>query len=157
MASFRMALSQLAMLRVPGVRNNYDLDELPYSLQRAQLPALVVLPIELERERLFQQREDSLQTATFSGAAKTVNYRLTHLLLVAPTEAGLGIRSHLPRLIELIDNYTAAIAADVTLGDALLAPARVSVEPGNYAYGDREFYGCAFRHGWLLEAQEEVP
>ncbi len=150
MASFRAALSQLAMLNVTGVRNNYDIDDLPNSLTRAQLPALLVLPIELERERLFQQREDNLGAVAFSGAAKSVNYSLTHLLLLAPTEAGLGIRSSLPRLIELIDSYTAAIAAAVTLDDMLLAPARVSIEPGSFSYGDRNFYGCAFRHAWLL-------
>lgn len=152
MATFRAALSQLALLRVDGIHNNYDLEELPNRLTRAQLPALLVLPIELDRERLFQQRQDSLDTAVFSGAAITVNSHVTHLLLLAPTEAGLGLRSHLPRLIELIDSYTAAIAADITLGDALLAPAGVSVEPGVFPYADREYYGCAFRHTWLLEA-----
>ena len=150
MASFRAALSRLAMLNVTGIHKNYDLDELPNSLGRGQLPALLVLPIELERERLFQPREEGLGTAAFSGAAKSVNYRVTHLLLVAPTEAGLGIRSYLPRLIELIDSYTAAIAADITLADTLLVPARVNVEPGSFTYGDRDFYGCAFRHAWLL-------
>jgi len=53
--------------------------------------------------------------------------------------------------VNLIDNYIAALAADVTLGESLLAPARVSVEPGIFTYGEREFYGCAFRHTWLLE------
>jgi len=59
--------------------------------------------------------------------------------------------AYLPRLVNLIDNYIAALAADVTLGESLLAPARVSVEPGIFTYGEREFYGCAFRHTWLLE------
>ena len=150
MAKFRAALSQLAQLHVTGIRNNYDLEALPETLHKAQMPALLTLPIELDRERLFQQREDSLQVAAFNGAAKAVTYRATHLLLVAPTAAGLGMRTHLPSLIELIDNYTAAIAADITLGDTLLLPARVSIEPGSFSYGDREYYGCAFRHVWLL-------
>ncbi|MDE2748344.1 MAG: hypothetical protein OXI34_05230 [Chloroflexota bacterium] len=151
MASFRAALTQLAALNVSGVRNNYDLDELPSSLHSAQMPALLVLPIELKAERLFRERKDSLQTATFSGGAKTIYYIVTHLLLVAPAESGLGLRSHLPGLVDLMDSYTAALAADVTLGDQLLAPARVGVEPGLFPYGEREFYGCAFRHTWMLE------
>ena len=151
MATFRAALTQLSSLKVDGVRNNYDLDELPSSPHRAQLPALLVVPVEQEAEALFRERKDSLQTAAFSGGTKSVYYTVTHLLLVARAESGLGLRSHLPRLVDLIDNYTAALAADVTLGDQLLAPARVSVEPGAYPYGDREFYGCAFRHTWLLE------
>ena len=152
MATFRAALTQLSIMNMDGVRNNYDLAELPNALHSAQLPALLVMPIELERERLFRRREDSLQTAAFSGGAKTIYHSATHLLLVAPSDAGLGLRSHLPRLVDLIDNYTAAMAADVTLGDTLLTPARVSVEPGLYRYGERDFYGCAFRHSWLLEA-----
>ena len=151
MATFRAALTQLSSLTVKGVRNNYDLDELPRSLQSAQLPALLTMPIEPQADRLFRERQDSLQTAPFSGAAKSVNYSATHLLLAAPVEAGLGLRTHLPRLVDLIDSYTAALAADLTLGDQLLAPARVAVEPGIYPYGEREFYGCAFRHAWLLE------
>ena len=121
------------------------------SLHSAQMPALLVMPLELETDRLFRERKDSLQTAAFSGGTKTVYYNVTHLLLVAPSEAGLGLRSHLPRLVNLIDGYTAALSADVTLGDQLLAPARVGVEPGVFPYGERDFYGCAFRHTWLLE------
>lgn len=63
MASFRAALTQLSLMKISGVRNNYDLAELPNALHSAQLPALLVMPIELERERLFRRREDSLQTA----------------------------------------------------------------------------------------------
>jgi len=84
MATFRAALTQLSILNINGVRNNYDLAELPNSLHSAQLPALLVMPIELERERLFHRREDSLQTAAFSGGAKTIYHSATHLLLVAP-------------------------------------------------------------------------
>ncbi len=115
------------------------------------MPALLILPLELETDRRFRERKDSLQTAAFSGGAKTVYYTVTHLLLVARADSGLGSRGHLPRLVNLIDSYIAAIAADVTLGDSLLVPARVGVEPGIFPYGEREFYGCAFRHTWLLE------
>ena len=151
MATFRTALAQLSALSVSGVRNNYDLDELPLSLHSAQMPALLVMPLELEADRRFRERKDSLQTAAFSGGTQSVYYSVTHLLLVAPSEAGLGLRSHLPRLVDLIDGYTASLSADVTLGDQLLAPARVGVEPGVFPYGERDFYGCAFRHTWLLE------
>lgn len=151
MASFRAALTQLASLNVNGVRNNYDLDELPNSLHSAQMPALLVMPVELDADRLFREHKDSLQTAAFSGGTKSVTYSVTHLLLLTPAEAGLGLRSHLPNLVDLIDGYTAALSADLTLGDQLLAPARVGVEPGLFPYGEREFYGCAFRHAWLLE------
>lgn len=151
MASFRAALSNLSFMRVSGVRKNFDIDELPNSISVAHLPALLVLPLELEKERLFSERKEGLQSVTFSGNAQSVYYLLTHLLLVAPTEKGLGLRGHLPRLVGLIDNYVAAIAGDLTLGEALLVPARVAVEAGVFAYDEREYYGCAFRHTWMME------
>ncbi len=153
MASFRLAITHLSKLEIPGIKNSYDLDALPNSLHSAQLPALLTLPLELAADRLFRERGEGLQAATFSGGAKTISYTMTHLLLLAPQGAGLGMRSHLPRLVTLIDSYTAALAADVTLGGALLAPAQVTVEPGIFPYGEREFYGCAFRHLWRLEAR----
>ncbi len=151
MATFRTALSNLSLLRVSGVRKNFDIDELPNQLVAAQLPALLVLPLELEKERLFKERQDGLQTVTFSGSAKTAYYSLTHLLLVAPTEQGLGMRSHLPQLVGTIDAYLATIAADLTLGEALLVPARIGVEPGVFPFASHTYYGCAFRHTWLME------
>jgi len=45
----------------------------------------------------------------------------------------------------------AAIAADLTLDEALLAPARVAVEAGVFAYAESDFYGCAFRHTWMMD------
>lgn len=151
MATFRAALSNLSLIRVSGVRNNFDIDELPDHIAAAHLPALLVLPLELEKERLFKERKEGLQTVTFSGNAKSVYYSLTHLLLVAPTDKGLGMRGHLPKLISLIDNYVGALSADITLGEALLAPARVTVEAGTFAYDASDYYGCAFRHTWMME------
>ena len=151
MATFRAALSNLSALRVAGVQNNYDIDELPNTLALPQLPALLVMPIEPDANRLFKEPAAGLQTVSFSGSARTVQYTVTHLLLAAPTDRGLGIRSHLPQLIALIDGYIAAVGADVTLGQALLVPAGVGVEAGVFPLDEREFYGCAFRHTWLME------
>ena len=151
MATFRAALSNLSALRVAGVPNSYDIDELPNTLASPQLPALLVMPIEPAASRLFKEPAAGLQMVSFSGSARTVQYAVTHLLLAAPTDSGLGIRSHLPPLIALIDSYMAAVGADVTLGQALLVPARVGVDPGVFRLDAREFYGCAFRHIWLME------
>ncbi len=151
MATFRAALSHLSALRVAGVQNSYDIHELPNALTPPHLPALLVMPIEPKAERWAREPRAGLQTIAFSGAAKTAQYSVTHLLLVAPTDSGLGIRSHLPRLMDLIDSYMAAIGADVTLGGLLLEPTRVGVEPGTFPLDKREFYGCAFRHAWRME------
>lgn len=151
MPTFRAALTALAGLNVPGVLHNYDVSTIPESLIRAQLPALLALPGEVSERRLFRERGEAFQALAFSGSARTIRYTVTHLLLVAPTADGVGLRSHFPRLIDLIDAYFAALAADVTLGGALLEPPKVTVEPGTFAHGDASFHGCALRHVWLIE------
>lgn len=150
--TFRTALTHLAGLSVSGVAHNYDIDAVPETAQRGQLPALLVLPIELQEERPFQERGKGFQTVAFSSGVKTVTYSVTHLLLVAPAAQSKGIRAHLPALVDRIDSYFAALAGDVTLGGALLEPASVRVEPGVFTFGGVDYYGCAFRHTWLIQA-----
>jgi hypothetical protein len=151
MATFRTALTNLAVLAVTGVVRNYDIDAVPDEISRTQLPALLVLPGETRDDELFKERGQGFQAIAFSSGARTITYTVTHLLLVAPVSAGRGMRSHLPTLVTLIDNYFAALAANVTLTSALLEPARVKVEPGVFTHGDIEYHGCAFRHTWLLQ------
>ncbi len=151
MATFRTALTNLASLNVTGVVKNYDIDAVPDELSRTQLPALLVLPGETQEDELFKERGHGFEAIAFSSGAKTVTCTVTHLLLVAPVSAGRGMRSHLPTLVTLIDNYFAALAANVTLSGALLEPARVKVEPGTFTHGEVEYHGCAFRHTWILQ------
>lgn len=147
MTQFRTALTNLAGLTVAGVAHNYDVDAVPDALHRAQLPALLVLPVEVENEA---QPGQGFEALAFSAGARTVTYGVTHLLLVAPVSAGAGLRSHLPLLIDLIDAYFAALGDAVTLDGTLLGPARVRVEPGTFTHGEVQYHGCAFRHTWLL-------
>jgi hypothetical protein len=150
--SFRTALTNLSGLSVSGVSNNYDVDAIPDDLSRAQLPALLVMPIDTqEQDRLFRERGEGFQAIAFSSGAHTVLYTVTHLLLVAPVSAGKGIRSHLPALIDLIDAYFDALSGDVTLSGALIEPARVRVEPGIFTHGEVQYYACALRHMWMME------
>lgn len=151
MTPFRTALSNLAALAVTGVAHNFDVDSVPDDLSRAQLPALLVLPVEIEDDALFKQRSQGFEAVAFSSGPRTITYTLTHLLLVAPVNAGRGLRTHLPLLIDLIDDYFTALGDDVTLGGALLQPAQVRVEPGMFPHGDTDYHGCAFRHTWLME------
>lgn len=155
MPPLREALTRLAGLEVPGVANNYAIDELPAVLDRSQAPALLVLlPGLREREQsLFRERGEAFSALTFSGGPRQATCLVTHLLLVAPAGAGGGLRARLPQLIDLMDACLAALAADLTLGDALAQPARVGLEPGRFRLGGVEWQGCAFRHRWLLELQ----
>ncbi len=145
--TFRSALTALAGLTVPGILRNYDIDAVPDDLSRVQLPALLVLPARQQR----QQQSEGFEALAFSAGPRTVTYSLTHLLLIAPLESGRGTRSHLPKLIDLIDAYFTALSADVTLSGALLEPAHVRVEPGLFPYGHAHYHGTAFQHSWIIQ------
>ena len=150
---FRNALDQLALLNVTGVHTHFAIESVPQALRRGQLPALLVLPVERQatpNRRLFPERGEGFEALAFANGPRTTTFAVTHLLLVAPVAAGRGLQTHLPTLIDLIDAYFTALAADVTLGGTLLEPARVLVEPGTFAYGGTTYHGCAFRHRWVL-------
>ncbi len=148
---FHIALDRLAALVVAGAAHNYGLDTVPDSVNRAQLPALLVLPGEPQESRLFKDRAEGFHALAFGDGARSVTYTVTHLLLVAPVAAGRGAQSHLPALIDLIDAYVATVAADVTLDGALAEPMQVKIEPGTYKYGAVVYHGCAFRHTWRMD------
>lgn len=147
--SFQAALAQLALLDVEGVRHNYGIGTIPDSFQRASLPALLVLPIETENEGLFRRPSEGFRAVAFADGLRTASFTLTHQLLVAPAEGRL--RDHLPTLVSLMDAYFSALSANLTLGDSLLEAPQVRVEAGITQIGGMAFYGCAFRHTWLLE------
>lgn len=149
--TFRSTLSALAALSIPGVSHNYDVDAAPADLSRVQLPALLTLPVVPAETRLRTEAGHGFQASAFSAGPRTATYTVTHLLLLAPTTSGRGQRSLMPGLIDLIDAYFSALAADVTLGGSLLEPTRVRVEPGEFTYGHAAYYGCAFRHTWLIQ------
>lgn len=148
--TYRNALDRLGALVVPGV-TPYPMSALPPVLDRAHLPALLVMPGEADADRLFAERGAGFVALAFQGGPRTLSVTVTHLLLTAPVRLGTGARDHLPALIDAIDAYLLALGADVTLGGALVEPAHVGVEPGEFGYGGGRYHGCAFRHRWLLE------
>lgn len=150
---FHEALDALASLAVTGINHNYAIDSVPAFLSRGQLPVLLVLPVETNpvRERgLFRERGGGFEPLAFSSGHRTVTHAVVHLLLVAPAPAGAGLRSHMPLLVDLIDNYLAAMSADVLLDGNLLEPAQVRVDSDVFDYGGVNYVGCAFRHSWVM-------
>ncbi len=148
--TFHAALTALAALPVASVPHKFALDTVPDTLSRAQLPALVILPLEPRSLGLSRDRSDGFEASAFSSGPRSFSYTVTHLLLAAPS-TGTNLRSHLTALVNHIDAYTAALSADALLGGTLLEPARVRVEPGVYTFGLVSYYGCAFRHTWLIQ------
>ena len=149
--TIRTALTRLASLTVSGVSHNYDVDSLPDSLNRVHLPALLVLPITPPTSKITHTAGEGFQTMAFSSGPRTVTVSITHLLLVAPTESGRGVRTHLPKVVDLMDAYCAALAADPLLSSTLLEPAHVQIEPGDFTYGHTTYHGCVFRHTWIIQ------
>jgi hypothetical protein len=151
MTPFRVALTALAALNPAGVTARFAPEAAPEQLSPAQFPALLVLPFDADDRRLFHERGEAFEALAFANGPRLVTYTVTHLLLVAPEDRGMGARSHLPYLADLLDAYFVALAADPTLGGALAAPARVSVEPGRFPYGDLRCIGAALRHRWQIK------
>lgn len=149
---FRTALDQLALLSVSGVQTHFDIESVPDSIRRGQLPALVVLPVETASggRRLFPERGEAFEVVGFTGGPRTATFLVTHLLLLAPLAVGESAGSRNGSLIDLIDDYFSALAADVTLGGTLLEPTQVQIEPGVFDYGGVAYTGCAFRHRWVV-------
>ncbi len=150
MTTFRAALTRLAGLSVTGVVHNYDVDAVPDTLTRAQLPALLVLPA-TTADGIAAGQGQGFEATAFANGSQTARYTVNHLLLLAPTQSGGGTRSHIPSLIDLIDNYFAALGLDVTLNSALLEATHVTVTPGIFKHGSVEYHGCLFQHTWLME------
>ena len=149
--TIRTALTRLASLTVSGVTHNYDVDTIPDSLNRVQLPALLVLPITPSTTKISRTPGDGFESIAFSSGPRTVTVSVTHLLLVAPTEAGRGTRSYLPKVVDLMDAYCSALALDPLLNNTLLQPAHVKLEPADFTYGHATYHGCAFRHTWVIQ------
>jgi hypothetical protein len=111
---------------------------------------LLVLPGGLPTGKA-QPSGEGFTALAFSNGPRTVTVQVTHLLLTAPVPSGRGPASHLPALLDRVDAYLTALAADVTLGDSLLEPARVRVQPGQFEYGGVSYHGCAFQHEWIIQ------
>lgn len=149
MGAFRNALTALAGLTVTGVLHNYDVDTLPpKQVYRAQLPCLLVLPVEIDR-RVTREGSEGLGDIVFPNQGKTVIYAVNHVLLAA--ETSLEAHRAVPLLADLVDNYFAALKSNLTLGETLLEATQVRVEAAVIKYGENHYWGCRMRHLWNIE------
>lgn len=137
------ALTNLAGVIVPGVMS-YALDDAPDRLARAQLPALVIMP------EVAADDAPGMQPLGFGAGDARLVVRIAHVLLAAPVAAGVGRRGLLPDLIDHVDSYVAALAADPTLNGALPLALRFDVHIGVLSYGGVAYYGAVFAHEWTL-------
>lgn len=145
---FRSALTALSQVSVPGVLHSYDVDAVPEKLSRASLPVLIVAPtLDSARRRKYGE----FGIATPSGSTALVNYLVTHLLLYTPVGAGKGVRSSLPGLVDLVDNYASALRANAKLGGVLFTPTTYTVYIAPTAYAGCLYYAAQFWHVFTIE------
>lgn len=136
------ALDRLSAIAVPGV-TSYALDETPGALSGAQLPALVIAPE-------WGGDWPGLAPSGFAAGFGRLAARVAHVLLIAPVAGGAGPQAALPELAAAIDAYIVALAADPTLGGALVRPAQVRVTVGVAPYGGVDYHAATFLHEWTL-------
>jgi|AMZC01.1.fsa_nt_AMZC01006307.1_5 hypothetical protein len=147
MGALSTALARLAAVAVPGV-NSIPLDATPGVLKRVSLPALVIVP-ELGGE------SPGLEPNPFAAGTGRLVVQVAHALLLAPLTGGAGSGAALSALMEALDAYVAALAADPTLGGALLAPLRLRLRVGVVRYGGVDYHGAVFAHTWTLPVESE--
>jgi hypothetical protein len=143
MGSLVQALAHLGALAVPGV-TTYPLEATPAQLGGAQLPALVILPE-------LASGAPGLEPNRFSAGDGRVTAHMIHALLLAPVAGGWGSRGSYPALAALVDAYLAALAADPTLGGALVVPLHAHVRWAVQRYGGVDYFGAVFEHTWMLQ------
>jgi hypothetical protein len=143
------ALDALAALTVPGIRTNFGLNAIPEKITRAQLPALILVPM-LDATRRRKYGEFGM--AAPSGAQALAHYLITHLLLVKPVGTGLGARSALPGLVDLVDDYGATLRANAHLSGALFYPVSYSVVIAPIHFAGVEYHAAQFWHTLTVQA-----
>jgi len=136
------ALNRLGAIAVPGV-TSYSLDETPDTLGGAQLPALVIAPE-------WGGDWPGLAPSGFAAGFGRLAARGAHGGRGAPGAGGAGSRVALPEMAAVIDAYIVALAADPTLGGALVRPAQVRVTVGVTPYGGIDYHAATFLHEWML-------
>jgi len=146
--SYALALERLGILEVAGVATHLPLGAVPAALWRAQLPALLLTPLDVEGQPFFDKGGQAFQASSFAAGPHLASAQANHLLFVAPSQPALG--PHLPRLAQLIDAYLLALKANPTLGGALASPARVHLEARLLTWGGVDYLACIFRHHWEL-------
>lgn len=135
------ALNQLTGLSYPGVTTSYDYDETPGLVAASELPALVVAPAS------GGEGLKALDVSFSSGVF--VVYVLHMLITAAPGLDTLSVRSG--SWAQLVDDYFATVAGDLTLNDNLAEPLQVvSTSFGVQAIGNTMYTGLAFRHRWVF-------
>lgn len=145
MGTLSVALQNLAAVSLPGV-TSIPLEATPGVLARVTLPALVIVP-ELSGE------SPGLEPNPFAAGSGRLTVQVAHALLLAPLAGGAGTGAALSSLTALLDAYVAALAADPTLGGALVVPLRLRLRTGVVGYGGVDYHGAVFTHTWMLQVE----
>jgi hypothetical protein len=122
-----------------------DVDELPNSLETAQLPARLLLPV----ATFDQSAEGSLSWVTLKGLTR-VRWRIRDLCLWRPVGQGIGLRTIMPILVQYCGLYLDEMTDNRDIMDgAHLDPVRIEPRAVEWPEQSGKYY-------WAIDAVIEV-
>lgn len=123
------SLSKVVVTTTSGITPHaYDLDELLDSINTAQLPCRLLLPVGNEPG---EGREGSHIAI---GTAMTIVWQIKDLMLWQATEQGLGLKQFAPELVDYAGKYLDAMRAWGKCPYANTTLERVNIVPGEYEW-----------------------
>jgi len=100
------SLANLAVTTTAGVTPTaYDLDELPESINTAQLPCRLLLPV----NSIPGEGREGVHIALGTGMA--IVWQVNDLMLWQASEQGIGLREYAPKLVDYAGKYLDAMRA----------------------------------------------
>lgn len=142
MVSVTGAISALATFgsNISGIKNSYDLGQIPEKVSIEKLPCLIVVP---------DATDLGFKTLTFMGNSPEFDFTVTQLLLYSPKQ-NTEYHKILPGLIAMLDTYLLALKANPFLGSPTAPPVHkaVTVIPSivDITYAGTLYYGIIFKY-----------
>jgi hypothetical protein len=144
------AITHLADITYPSpVSLSYDLDTLPQSLERADMPSLI--PRLLDQRR-GQDTQASSQL-TLDGSRYVFNAYVEHIAYWRPLTDGL-YKELLPQMVTFIDDYIGLMPGNRLMGGNLAEPLVITtIEIADFGYPNpitdpSRFWAVRFLHHW---------
>lgn len=130
----------------PGIKNSYDLDQIPEKLSETQLPCLTIVP-EVGTEQGFN-------LLAFMGNSPQTIVEFTHLMLYG-TSAVREAKRDLPGLLDAYDAYLAAAKVQKFFDTQAGPPfnqvvINFTVAMGITDWGGTPYHSLAMRHKYTI-------
>lgn len=105
----------------------FNYDELPDSIQTAQLPCRLLHP-------LGEQPGGSVTPFTLSGVSLQFGWTIFDLFLLRPVAQGIGLKDAAPDLVAYMDAYAAALKTHIKIVGHSATITGGTLDPAIFAY-----------------------